>query len=496
VSKILKISSLNHRKTKGAALILFFLMTLLIVSSFTISHLNQSKENVLQNKISDNQHNARILAEAKAALLGFAVSYAETHLGQPVGYLPCPNTTDSNNVDDQRCAGIAGVGKATSGSTSLCVDSCKGKEINVIGCLPWKTLGIPRLQDSSGNDLWYAVSGTYKDKQKLGLTTDTNGMFQIYDQNTNVTVGNTEDKRAIAIIFIPNQATNGQTRGSLDCSKPENYLDTLNGIDNAKGTKSGAIANSVGSENLPTKLPSTFINSPKTNTFNDQMIWITPDDYMPIYEKMNQWVAKRVQHCLNLYAGVNNDRLPWTTTLNTTDYKDVLNQKIGHIPFGNSTDTPIILLSNTTMTNITMNSEWYKDTWMGETYKKIYNKDLKLSDNCINKTLACKCFENDLNDDDGYWGNWWVNWKEKIFIILNSKNTPDISQTTNSGLTLDNQAAKFVFLIQKKKNTADDNNLITFKKLAAENPPVSSEAFSTKKEDSSNSILCSDQSCL
>jgi hypothetical protein len=453
---------LNNKKQKGAALILFFFMTLIIVSGVIVSHLNENKESVLQNRIFEDQHNARVLSEAKAALLGFATSYAETHLGQPVGYLPCPNTTNLNNVEDQRCAGIAGVGKAISGSSSLCADSCKGKGINVIGCFPWRTLGSPRLQDSKGNDLWYAVSGTYKNKQKQGLTSDTNGLFQIYDQNSNIKLGNSESDRAIAIVFIPNQEINGQARVNLDCSKPENYLDTFNGINNATGTKSGATTGNSGSENLPTALPSTFISSPKTNTFNDQMIWITPDDYIPIYEKMNQWVAKRVQHCLNLYVESNSGYVPWVADLvidgSDLNYKDTKDKLFGRVPLD---------LSNTNASNSAMNNFWNTDTWLEETYNKIYNKPIKVADNCINDSPPCKCFENDLNDNDGYWGKWWNEWKEMVFIAVNKQfvpNSTDIADNTkNDNLMLDDIPAKFVVFIGGRKLANQSRNILSYK---------------------------------
>lgn len=434
---------LNHKKQKGAALILFFLIILVIISGFIISHLNQTKESVLQNRIFEDQHNARVLAEAKAALLGFAASYAETHLGQPVGYLICPDNDGDGSADPP----------------------CKEKSKSVLGCFPYRTLGTPKLTDYLGNELWYAVSGTYKDNPKQGLTSDANGLFQIYDQHGNVKVGNIESDRAIAIVFIPNQPINGQTRGNLDCSKPENYLDTFNGINNAKGTKSGAISGNSGSENLPTILPSTFINSPKTNTFNDQMIWITPEDYIPIYEKMNQWVARRVQHCLNLYIKSNSEYVPWVAELridgSDLNYKDTENKLFGHIPLD---------LSNTKLSNSAMNSFWSTDTWLEETYKKIYNEPIKTSKNCVNDSPPCKCFENDLNDSAGYWGNWWREWKEMVFITLNQQYVPNVldinDSTKDSNLSLDGMKAKAIITTSGKKLANQNRTTLLDKKDA------------------------------
>lgn len=425
-------------------------MTLLIVSSFTISHLNQSKENVLQNKISDNQHNARILAEAKAALLGFAVSYAETHLGQPVGYLPCPNTTDSNNVDDQRCAGIAGVGKATSGSTSLCVDSCKGKEINVIGCLPWKTLGIPRLQDSSGNDLWYAVSGTYKDKQK-SLTND--------DDNDNRINIKNNAQNIIAIIIAPDISLLGQDRPqNTDCSSHAKYIETSFNLDAQAADTVWILKN---------------LNY--TSNINDKFNWITTEDYKNIkpdnqnniYDSMLKWVANRVQSCLVEYIKIKKEyaiknsilpevaeTYPWVSSISTTSYNYSENKRFGYV--ANNID------------EITNTTSFFQ-------IPKIIN-----------------LWQNDCFNTGG--SNWWNSWREKIFIAIDRNYAPNGNGKSDPMLKIDEQLTKFVILVKNKKSNEDDKNLDLLKKLAAENPPSSLEIF--KKEDSSNSILCSDQSCL
>jgi hypothetical protein len=406
----------QHHKQQGTVLIVLFLTMLMIVSGVLISRLNQSKDSVLQNQIKAQQHNAKVLAEAKAALMGFAISYAETHVGQPVGYLVCPDRDGDGSAE-----------------------TCGEKSKSFIGCFPYRTLGMQRLTDYFGNELWYVVSGTYKDNPKQGLTSDTNGLFQIQDQYNNMLVGNSEDNRAIAIVFAPNRAINGQTRGNLDCSKPENYLDTLNGINNAKGTKSNAIAGGIGSENLPTILPSVFVNASISTTFNDQMIWITPEDYAPIYEKMNQWVAKRVQYCLKQYANTNQNKYPWAAKLgldgSNLNYKDTTDELFGRISLD---------LSNTKISDSTMNNFWGDD----------------VQDNCDfhddGTVIRCKCFDDTrTNFADGYWWGWWNEWKELVFIAVNGNDAPiaDSSKT----IELDNTGAKAVIFIANRKTNKSLN---------------------------------------
>ena len=65
------------------------------------------------------------LAIARAALIGYAISYAETHPGEGYGFLPCP---DAGNT----------------GSTP--VGACGARGIAAVGRLPWRTLGLPELR--------------------------------------------------------------------------------------------------------------------------------------------------------------------------------------------------------------------------------------------------------------------------------------------------------------------------------------------------------------
>jgi hypothetical protein len=283
-----------------------------------------------------------VLRQAKEALIGFAATYAETHPGQPQGYLPCPDH-DGDGSADPAC-------------------SCSG--YSVIGRLPWKTLGLPPLRDGSGECLWYAVSGNYKDKPKSKiyttpsnpncskkpspirtLTSDSDGLLR---------VKNTQDefiaKDVIAIIFAPGKIIKEQNRavkngeptecgskgnGIKDPVDPindvENYLDHYtSGVDINNATGNGPLSVFVASESgnsgffaadndpdVPSSLP-TFISAPltygtyddsgteKVNTgeviFNDTLMLITPKDYAPVYKRMDFWVAERVTQCLKTYG--------------------------------------------------------------------------------------------------------------------------------------------------------------------------------------------------
>src|SRR3972149_3020211 len=81
------------------------------------------------------------LAQAKAALIMY-VTITNLSTTRP-GAFPCPDT-DNN-------------GTANLYSGTNCPGYVSGSDVYV-GRLPWQTLGLPDLRDSSGERLWYAVS--------------------------------------------------------------------------------------------------------------------------------------------------------------------------------------------------------------------------------------------------------------------------------------------------------------------------------------------------
>jgi hypothetical protein len=290
-----------YNTQSGLALILFLTLFLLSSTGILLYRLNNRTGVMLEKQA----QTARALAQAKEALIGYAATYAQTHLGQPQGYLPCP---DYN-------------GK---GSASTCGDAGH----SVIGRFPWRTLGLPPLRDGSGECLWYAVSGTYKNNPKRVLADDTDGLFIVQNADDVIIAGNNPANQAIAIIFAPGRPIGGQDRRSTGnatiCGKDAiaddaivdnaiagNYLDTFtNGINNATGNNTLKEKYSLSANFLVTSLPEdtpTFIQAPLTKqsvniSFNDTLMLITPKDFAPVYEAMNYWVVKQVIQCLEEYG--------------------------------------------------------------------------------------------------------------------------------------------------------------------------------------------------
>lgn len=119
---ICSFSITNERKTFGFPAAL---------TTYLLQHLNP-----VRLKLAREQKTHAALAEAKAVLIGRAIM----DQNRP-GSLPCPDTDDNGSADlfaGNRCP-------------------------KYIGRFPWRTLGIPALQDGDGERLWYTLSSNYRD---------------------------------------------------------------------------------------------------------------------------------------------------------------------------------------------------------------------------------------------------------------------------------------------------------------------------------------------
>lgn len=132
------------------------LLTLIVISTTSFLVVNIDP---FQFKLKKQQQTIRAKAQAKRALLGFALTYGDVKQGQMPGYLPCPDKTGNGSANPP------------------CLK--KGKDVS--GNLPWRTLALPPI------DLDYTVSGKYKDNPKQILNnTDTKTIATI-GSNTLIT---------------------------------------------------------------------------------------------------------------------------------------------------------------------------------------------------------------------------------------------------------------------------------------------------------------------
>jgi hypothetical protein len=187
------------------------------------------------------------LAEAKAALLGYAVRYPEAHPSEGPGYLPCP---DSGNTGS--APGVA----------------CHVRDHGAFGRLPYRTLGLPALHDGYHQCLWYAVAGSFKHNPKpLTLNWDSPGQFKIVDSNGRPLTEPTHN--AVAVILSPGPNLPGQARptspATQRCSGSASTAADLPAfLDRAYDTD---IAGEI-----------TLIHGLPGSDVNDHLAWLTTDE--------------------------------------------------------------------------------------------------------------------------------------------------------------------------------------------------------------------------
>jgi hypothetical protein len=321
------------RRQQGAALLVFLLVALTMAGSFGLAALNKALSN--STVTTDYQ----VLQQAKEALVGYALAYGDTHANNLPGYLPCP---DSNGDGDAEL-------------------SCGNVNETALGFLPWRSLGLAPLRDSSGSCLWYAVSGAYKASPQGNLSTDAGAQLLLFDAALTSLNGLNNSEAGIAIIFAPGRAVLAQTRSvtaaaatqcgsnvsSQGIRQAQNYLESWMGVNNAAGSYSGSLSG-VPITPVPSLGFSAFISAPVQDTFNDVVVLMRPSDFQTVYHRMQQWVGERVRQCLLAYQGSNGGKLPWPAILDplaAPSYNDNDQAKrFGRIP-ANLTNTAAAGLS-------------------------------------------------------------------------------------------------------------------------------------------------------
>jgi len=303
---------------RGAALMIMLVIMILGVSFFLVSALSSTSLRIASDKKTSD-----VLAQAKEALIARSVADST----QP-GSLPCPDLTGTGDAE------------VAADCTSY------------IGRLPWKTLGLPNLRDASGAPLWYALSRNFrKDPGTSHINSDTQG--------TLIVTGNPSSGNVVAIVFAPGANLSGQSRSDTQTAActttgstvvqslcATNYLEGIGAISNANPSLTAA--------------PNTqYVAGDASNTFNDQMIYITADNLLPNVEKR---IAREIKQCLDNYAASPsvtiptqaNGKYPWAVPVATPGYTGVTGKLFGRVPdqptttttVGGSTDTVVVALTN------------------------------------------------------------------------------------------------------------------------------------------------------
>lgn len=283
-------------KQQGAALLIMMLVLLMVAMSVMFSYLDGSSV-----KIERDKQATRILAQAKDALLGTAVSAASS-LERP-GNLRIPDSFASSetpsNYDGSSDGGCLNF-TATKGLPLI------NSSVNMrcLGRLPWKDLGMhiqaPSENDPNGFMPWYAVSANLVDPTCF-LVLNSSALNLIYTSSATLdcsgvglpypwlTVrdgnGNVISNRVAAIIFIPNEPMGGQSRKpSPNLGMANEYLDTLIVPNNCVQPCIAGTYSNADTDNDFIASSSTSDYAKKSN-FNDKLLYITIDELMVLIER-------------------------------------------------------------------------------------------------------------------------------------------------------------------------------------------------------------------
>ena len=150
------------------------------------------------------------------------------------------------------------------------MSSCSNS-LPVIGRLPWRTLGLPRLLDAAGEPLWYVLSPGFRNAP---INSDSPAQLSV----------DGAPGSAVAIIFSPGPPVANQNRPIPTAATPPDIAQYLEGTNNS-GTGN-------------------FITKNADLPFNDLLLAISARDLFSVVEKR---VAREIrQELLKFFCGVDN----------------------------------------------------------------------------------------------------------------------------------------------------------------------------------------------
>lgn len=236
----------SRRAQRGVALLGLLAVAVMVFAYVLVSRLNAASMFVGI----DRDHNAKVMARAKQALIGWMATNAAGADGDP-GRLPCPEAPGS--FGNPALEGIA-------------AGSC----LNNVGRLPWRTLGLERPVDAAGEPLWYVVSPGWSlpGASTFPINSDSSGQLAL----------NGVANEAVALIIAPGAALSVQVGGACASHaqvRPaggppvvSNYLEC--------GNETGS-----------------FVTSAAGQTFNDQVLPVRAADLIPALEAAIQQRMQR-----------------------------------------------------------------------------------------------------------------------------------------------------------------------------------------------------------
>jgi len=231
---------------------------------------------------SERVHNARILQEAKSALIGYVAHRAAMTTENDPGRLPCPEA--AGNI------GTANEGVAAGNCT-----------LPAIGRLPWRTLGLDKWRDIAGEPLWYVVSpGWAKPNAATNTVINSNSVG-------NLALDGTAD--VVALIIAPGRPL--QISASAGCTARVQR----------RTTPSPAIdlRDYLECENATSPADAVFVSTGPADSFNDQVLAVTGAEMLPGIEaavatRFERQFAAQIRTAYSTGSWPANPALPFAAT--------------------------------------------------------------------------------------------------------------------------------------------------------------------------------------
>jgi hypothetical protein len=236
------------RPQRGVALLILLAILAIGATWYLVSRISAYR---LTQQATVRARNAAVLKTAKEALIGYVASEAAQLNGRNPGRLPCPEPAEWTGVSGAE--GIAAPGTQAGISANTCSN---------IGRLPWRTLGLDKLVDASGEPLWYVVGPTWRlTNSSSTLTINSNTAGDL----------NVSGSQAVALIVAPGpamqeQASAGCTARNQSRAAPGSTRDPLDYLECYDAASL------------------TFASSGPSTSFNDQVVVVTVADLMPAIE--------------------------------------------------------------------------------------------------------------------------------------------------------------------------------------------------------------------
>lgn len=251
----------GRRGERGIALIALLAVIALGTTWFLVSQLNTESNRL--TAVNRNR-NAAVLNRAKQALIGYIASQA-AHSGENrPGAFPCPEAPADFNSS------------ANEGTVSY---PCS---LPIVGRFPWRTLGLDKLVDVTGEPLWYAVASGW-----AGANTVINSNCASYDSastqacrsgrlSVDGVIGD-----VVALIIAPGPTITVST--SANCTAWTQTRPT---------TAPPDWRNYLECQNATNPADNTFATSGPSGSFNDQVVTISAAEIIPALEAA---IAQRIE---------------------------------------------------------------------------------------------------------------------------------------------------------------------------------------------------------